>query len=486
MFRIAIRLNLLLLVAVASTPPTPLPVPSTLEEALVVIAQMAARIEVLEEKLRKSSSNSSKPPSSDGPARKAKQKSKKKRSGRKPGGQPGHVKHEREMVPPEHVDESTEAWPEQCEHCQVQLPKVSADAKVYQQFEIPVIKPLVRQITAHEVNCPGCGLRNRAPTTQEQRCGYGPRVDAVVTTLMGNAAVSKRAAAEIINEMFSVPISAASVVAAQTRASDAMAQPVEEARVAAKTQQVKNADETRTKEKNKYGYMWVVVTSTVVVFVIAMSRARQVAEDLLGAGGERGEGGVLGTDRYSGYLWWHCEWHQFCWAHLKREFVAMSERPGHVGEVGKKLVAEVDQMFAWWAQVKSGELSRQDFELKMLDLEDRVGGLLEEGRANKTDKKTRGLCKNLLNHWSSLWAFVNKDGVEPTNNSAERAVRHWVMWRKRSYGTQSEASSRFVERIMTVRATLRLQGRSVFNYIVEACQAARAGLTAPSLISAKA
>jgi transposase len=254
----------------------------------------------------------------------------------------------------------------------------------------------------------------------------------------------------------------------------------------AKTQQVKNADETRTKEKNKHGYMWVVVTSTVVVFVIAMSRAGQVAEDLLGAGGESGEAGVLGTDRYSGYLWWHSEWHQFCWAHLKREFVAMSERPGSVGEVGKKLVGEVEQMFAWWAQLKSAELSRQDFELKMLDLQDRVGALLEEGRANKTDKKTRGLCKNLLRHWSSLWVFVKKDGVEPTNNAAERAVRRWVMWRKTSYGTQSEAGSRFVERIMTVRATLRLQGRSVFSYIVEACEAARAGLTAPSLISADA
>lgn len=450
--------------------------PETLDDAKALIARLIAHIERLEDRLEaleKTPRNSSKPPSSEHPHNKTTKP--KKRSGKKRGGQKGHPKQERPVVPPEQVDKFVDSFPTCCEGCHAVLPRCSVEKEIYQQWEIPEIKPFITQTTAHVVQCPECKRRNTGPTTEQQRCGYGPRVDATVAQMMMESGASKRQVAELMSEVYQVPMSPASVVAAQTRVSQAVQLAVTETHEAAKQELHKHADETPWKEGTKRGYLWTLVTPVATVFVIAMSRAGDVARALLGTSG------TLVTDRYSGYLWWAGALHQFCWAHLKRDFVAMSERTGLASEVGAKLVEETERMFWWWSRFKNAEMSRKDFDIVMRGLQERVKWQLQRG-VRARDKKARGLCKTLLRNEASLWVFLSTEGVEPTNNAAEQAVRHGVLWRKRSHGTQSEKGSRFVERMLTVRATLRAQKRGTFEYLVKACEAHRKGLPSPSLL----
>ena len=191
--------------------------------------------------------------------------------------------------------------------------------------------------------------------------------------------------------------------------------------------------------------------------------------------------GVLGTDRHGAYNFWPLALRQFCWSHLIRDFTAISERAGGSGRIGKQLVDETGRMFDWWHRVRDGTLSRASFRVYMRSLSARVEALLAEG-IERGDEKTARTCTKLLKAKVALWTFVRVEGVEPTNNSAERAVRHGVIVRKVSGGTKSEGGSRFIERILTVRATLRLQRRPMLQFILDACEARVRRATPPSLL----
>ena len=190
---------------------------------------------------------------------------------------------------------------------------------------------------------------------------------------------------------------------------------------------------------------------------------------------------IVGSDRWSGYTWLDPAQRQVCWAHLKRDFQALVERGGESERIGRALLEQVEKMFGLWHRVRDGTLSRPDFQTAMQPIQTRVGELVREGAALACDK-TRRTCANLLKLEVALWTFVRIEGVEPTNNSAERGLRRAVLWRRRSFGTQSENGSRFVERILTAVTTLRQQNRDVLDYLTEACAAATRGDTAPSLL----
>jgi transposase len=250
---------------------------------------------------------------------------------------------------------------------------------------------------------------------------------------------------------------------------------------------IKNADETswvEGKGKQAKAWLWTLVTAGAIVFLIQRTRATRGAIQLLLNGKTRvGEivFGVLGTDRHGAYNFWPLALRQFCWSHLARDFTAISERPGDAGRVGKKLLEETERMFVWWHRVRDGTLSRASFRVYMRPLRARVETLLAEGIA-RGDKKTARTCANLLKSSEGMWTFVRVEGVEPTNNSGERAVRHGVLYRKLSGGTKSEAGSRFVERILTARATLRLQGRPILPFLQDACEARLRRSPPPSLL----
>lgn len=433
-----------------------------------------ARIAFLEEKLRQSSLNSSKPPSQDPPNVVHKKKT---RSGKKRGGQKGHPGHHRELLPPEKVTATVPLFPTACRRCQGPLSGQDPTPFRHQVVELPKIVPLVTEYQLHHLMCPTCQISTCAslppgvPTTN-----VGPRLCAFLGLASGNYHLSKRASQDFCEEVLGVEISLGAIPNAEQTVSGALKAPVEEAKKHAQKQKVVHADETSWREGGEKAWLWVLWTSLVTVFQITLERGTKSAQDLLGTDFL----GILVTDRWVAYQWVNVLRRQFCWAHLLREFEAMSERPGLAGICGKGLLAQTRQMFKWWHLVKEGTMSRAEFREEMEKVKTEVGRLLRQGKV--CNGKTGGVCRKLLEFESALWTFVEIEGVEPTNNAAERVLRAAVLWRKGSYGTQSERGSRFVERILTAVTTLKQQGRNVLEYLTAACEAVLKKTAAPSLL----
>lgn len=441
------------------------------------IEELKKRVAELEERLRVSSRNSSKPPSSDGPSKPKRQRPKRKRGKRNPGGQPGHEKHDRELVPTEQVDKLTVVKPEQCERCSKPLVEYNLDPVRHQQVELPPVKPFVHEHQLHAGWCKDCGAWTQAELPEGiSRRTFGPSVDAVVGVLLGVYRLSKRAAAGLMADLYNLRMSVGAVVDCQRAVSDALERPVAEAHELAQRQDVKNADETSWRQGLRRAWLWVLVTAPVTVFMIHLDRSAQAARELLGAAA-----GILGTDRYSGYGWWPLRLRQLCWAHLTRDFTAISERGGTSELIGKALLRQAERMFAWWKRVREGTMTRRKFRVCLRSVQRRVRRLLEQG-TDAAEAKTARTCTKILKVFPALWTFARVEGVEPTNNSGERAVRHAVIYRKITFGTHSEWGSRFVERILTVHASCKQQGRSALEFVRQACEAALTRSPPPSLV----
>lgn len=440
------------------------------------ISMLTVRVADLEEKLGKNSSNSSKPPSSDGPGSKVQRRNRKKKSGRRPGAQQGHTRHDRPIVPPEAVSDTIVLKPETCESCGTALSGEDPNPIRQLVFEIPKIVPLVIEYLRHGLICRCCGRLNRLPLPNGLSAGsFGPRVVSLVALLAGAFRLSHRSIVRLMADLFSLPMAVGSVTGCLSEMSAALAKPVAEAFEYAAKQPVKHADETSWRERRKRAYLWTLVTNSVTVFMIHVHRSSEAARRLLPM-----IQGVLVTDRYAGYAFWPSLLRQFCWAHLTRDFIGISQRRGD-GLLGRRLRREARKLFKLWGRLRDGTLKRSTFRLYMKPIQIRVEALLESGRHSQ-NAKTRGTCGEILKFRESLWTFVRREGVEPTNNTSERKIRHGVMWRKTSHGTHSPAGSRFVERILTVHATLRQQGRNVLEFLHAARMAFLTKTTPPSLL----
>ena len=443
------------------------------------VATLEAMVQALQEQLNQTSQNSSRPPSSDPPQH---DRPRRPRSKRRRGGQPGHPGHTRTLIPVEEVQEVVVIKPEQCMHCDAPLGGDDPTPWRHQVIEIPPIKPVVTEYQWHQLVCVACGEVTRAPWPAGVPSGtYGPGIQATVALYTGAYRLSKRMTQQAMDEMFGVPMSVGTISHLEQATTAAVAAPVEEARTYVHGQAVAHLDETSWRQGGKRAWLWVAVTSWVTVFLVRMSRGGPVAHELLG----ETFAGILVTDRYSAYNWYPVRWRQVCWAHLLRDFEAMRNRGGGSKEIGDALLVQARQMFTWWHRVRSGTLKRSSFRSAMTPLRREVERLLEVGSRCGV-AKTTGTCRDILKRREALWTFVQVEGVEPTNNTAERAIRPGVLWRKGSFGTQSAEGSRFVESLMTVVATLKQQQRSVLEYLTTACEAALRGEKAPSLLPASA
>lgn len=455
---------------------------ATIAEQGVTIAKLMAQVEVLlarvaklEEQARRSSRNSSQPPSSDGPGAPPRSKLP---TGRKPGGQEGHEKHDRPLVPADKVNKCTVLRPKRCGGCNAVLIGSDPAPHRHQVFELPRIEPIVEEYELHSLDC-ACGVRTTATLPAGVPTGvFGPSVVAMAATLMGVYRLSKRAVPELMRDVFGLSISLGAVVGCQRIASAALAGPVADATAFVVDEPVKYADETGWREARSPAWLWSVVTASVTVFMIHRRRTAEAAKAILGSAR-----GVLVSDRHGGYNWWPNARHQFCWAHLVRDFVKIAERRTDSERIGNALLAETKRMFEWWNRVRDGTLARSTFCVYMRSVQSEIEALLTEGAA-VPHRKTARTCAKLMKRKEALWTFVRVEGVQPTNNIAERAVRHGVLCRKTSYGTHSEEGSRFVERIMSVHATLRQQQRNVLHFVHDACRAVLLNTPAPSLLPA--
>jgi len=437
--------------------------------------QLRQRVAEVEERVHQTSRNSSKPPSSDPPS--APPRAQRTPSGRKRGGQKGHKGHGRKLKAAVEVMRVVDIKPLCCADCGTLLLGEDAHPARHQVTELPRVEPEVVEYRQHTLTCLACGAETTPEWPVDMPSGsFGPRVQATVGYLAGRMGVSQRDVEEAMDALFHTDLALGSVSAIEQNVSAALSQPVEEARTYVRQQPVVNADETSWRQGKQKLWLWIGTTPLVTVFLLA-TRGAEGAQQLLG----RAFQGIVGSDRWSGYNWLPVLQRQLCWAHLKRDFQAFVDRGGESARLGEALLKQVKTMFELWHKLREGALSRTQFQECMAPVREEVGALLRQGQELAHDK-TRRTCKRILKLESALWTFVWVEGVEPTNNWAERLLRRAVLWRRRSFGTQSETGSQFVVRVLTAVTTLRQQKRDVLDYLTEACATAMRGDTPPSLL----
>jgi transposase len=439
------------------------------------VATLTTRLADLEIKLQKNSSNSSRPPSSDGPQ--VKRAVPRQPSQRPRGGQKGHPKHERVILPP---DEFIDHKPSRCGRCETPLAGDDLEPIIDQVIELPVKLRHVIHHRRHTLVCPQCQALTTVAPASEAVCGFGPRLQAATAYFSGVGRLGKRPIRQLFADIHGIPISLGSISKLEARTGLALRSIHDEALDYTQGLDA-NVDETGWRQGPKKAWLWVAVTSLVTAFLIRGRRDRGAFDDLVGP-----TPGVLTTDRYSVYTHLEIDKRQVCWAHLRRDFQAMIDRRDRGSPIGGELLMHADILAEQWAQVRDETQSRGWFQREILPwLREEVHRLLEAG-SGCGRAKTAGVCGELLAIKSSLWTFASVPGVEPTNNAAERAVRHAVCWRKTSYGTDSERGSRFVERILTVVASCRSQGRDVMEFLTRSITAHQNQSQKPSLLPEKA
>jgi len=449
----------------------------TVQRLQAAMQQLEATVHQVREPLQQNSRTSSRPPSSD-PPQALGQRPRREPSGRPPGGPPGHEGQTRVLLPVEAVDVVIPVKPGCCPRCRHPLQGADSQPQRHQVTEIPPVKPVVTEYQWHRLVCPSCGESTRAELPVDVPRGeFGPRVQAITALCTGAYHVSKRTTQSVLEDLCGVSMGLGTVATLEQATVQALTEPVAEARASVQAQPAAYVDETGWREGHARAWLWTAVTAWVTVFVVRPSRRGTVAQALLG---ERFWGWLV-TDRWSAYTWYPTWRRQLCWAHLLRDIEAMIERGGRSQEIGEALRAQARQMFHWWHRVLDGTLSHASFASYMRPIRHEVERLLEAGQTCGVPK-TEGTCRDILKRRQALWTFVRHEGVEPTNNAAERAIRPGVLWRKGSFGTQSPDGSRFVETMMTVVATLKQQHRHVLTYVTAACEAPLHGKAAPSLL----
>lgn len=456
------------------------------------IAALEEENRYLREQIGRNSSNSSQPPSTDNPAKKPEKKQQQR--GKKRGGQKGHAGHSRELIPVEKCNSVQEHIPTECRQCGNSLSGKDENPYRHQVVELPPIEPIVEEHRLHQLECQHCGTLTRAKLPEGvSGSGYGVRVVAVAAILSGLYRMSERMVQTAFQDLFGIVLALGTVNNLRQEASLAIAKPVEEAAEYVKAQPIINSDETGFNQGNADGanpdkrkaWLWVAVTELVTVFQVTLTRGQAAAQLLLGTVLTA----ILITDRWHSYNCFPLRQRQLCWAHLKRDFTKISEREGKSGRIGKELLAQEKLLFTYWHRCRDGTLQRSTFKQYAASIRAKIKALLQEGadyEPKPKEKTARAMtartCKELLKLEPAMWLFVRVEGVEPTNNAAERAIRHFVLWRKSSWGSQSAEGSLFVARILTVVMTLRSQQRNILDFMVQTCQAYRDGKAAPSLL----
>ncbi len=441
------------------------------------IVELGKQIGKLEAKLQKlTPQNSSLPPSTQHPhARPKRPKPTGKK--RKPGGQPGHPKNERALIPSEQCDEVLPQFPDACRRCGKELSGIDADPIRHQVTELPVIKPIVTEYQLHRLHCQCCGITTSASLPAGVPSGQcGPRLAAFTGLLMGHFRQSKRRASAFLEDLLNVPCSPGWIVKIQNLVSDGLTAPYQELQEKLSEQPQLFVDESPTKQKNEKAWLWVAVAMGFAVFGIFDNRKRESLRKLIGDY----SGIILNCDRAKMYF--DCKRLQWCWAHLKRDIQKLIDSSDNqVKRLGNDLMRSQKLLFQHWRRFRDEQISWTEFQAEVAPIRVEFDGLLLRG-AFSGNQQLVGMCDELYRHRDWLWTFTEVEGIEPTNNVAERALRPAVIYRKLSFGTQSAAGSRFLERMLTLSETCRLQNRSAFNYLVQVMEASYAKRPAPSLL----
>lgn len=443
-----------------------------LQAAMELIAELMRKLQ--DKDLPKSGTPSQEPNFGKPPVKKA--------SGKKPGAQPGHSPHVKQLLPPERVTRTVPLVPEQCEHCQRTLPAkpgpLDPAPTRFQVADLPELKATIIEYQGHARTCRCCGKITQAKIPADIRAhSIGPGLTAFMSYLVGVGGLSKRKIEELVESVFEVPVSLGAIAHLEQEMSAALEPAHREALEAVRAAPVKHADETGWKKAGHKRWLWVVATSNVVVFVIHRLRNAAVVMWLLGVKMR----GVLCSDRWRAYDCVPIEQRQLCWAHLKRNFEKWLEEGGKAKEIAEACLAIKDRVFEVWHLYRGGTVAWDDMDEQMASLMIELLTVLERGERSRHRKLAR-FCGRIIEVYPALWTFVVTPDVEPTNNHAERVQRLAVLWRKNCFGCHSDAGCRFAERLLTAVQTLRYQGRSVLHYLTATISTYRAGIATPKLL----
>ena len=452
------------------------------------IADAERQIADLERQLalcKQNSTNSSKPPSSDGLAGEPRERGRRKKSRRRVGGQPGHRGAHRPQVPAERVDEIRPVLPEQCQHCghplpaQIEQVQTTGAVQRHQVTELPPIQARIIEYQCHRVVCPECGESTRATVPEEALGHFGPQLAALIAYLTVVCRMPRRVVEALLGQVLGIEISLGSTQKCWEEASQAVAAPCQELEQQLKHEPVLNVDETGWRTNGAKRFLWAFVAARYVVYTVAATRGSAVLIRLLGAVFQ----GVLCSDRFSAYLKYHAGQAQFCWAHLKRNLLGIVEftKSSAVERFCRDALAQHARLFRLWHKFRGGQINRGQLRLRSIPIQKRIFALAER-HLDSPHREVRNLATALFEHNERLFTFLDQEGVDPTNNSAERALRTGVQWRKICFGNRSANGELATARLLTVAETCDLQRLNILAYLSAAIACHRSRQPAASLL----
>jgi len=446
------------------------------------IQVLKAKVKELTARLGLNSTNSSQPPSSDKPWR---VRQRREPSGKPSGGQPGHEGTTREPFKAKDVDRFVPVLPGRCEKCRRMLRAEDAVGAPI-QHQVVDLPPAAAEVTQYDLaqcRCPDCGTVTRAELPKGVPMGVvGVRLQAVLALLTGRCRISRREAREVVATLFGwkALVSLGTVATMEKRTSASLKRAYDDALLTIQSAPFVHVDETSWREARDKAWLWAAATPLLRVFHVDRNRDREAFRCLL-----FDFDGILITDRWSVYRL-HDAWlRQLCWAHILRNFRGLEEYGGEAKRLGVEGQKAVEAVFRWWYRFKNGEITRRGLQRGLAPIRERFRWLLKMHEGNPV-KQGRAMCKDLIAWEESLWTFARVEGVEPTNNLAERTIRKAVLWRKGSFGSASVEGSRFAERMLTVTESLRAQGRNVLDFLEDSVRARLNGRDGPSLVPALA
>jgi transposase len=463
-----------------------------IEQLREKVAEQAKQIADLERQLalrQQNSTTSSKPPSSDGLAGRQRERGRRKKSRRKPGGQLGHPGHCRPLVPPERVNHVVKVFPDTCRHCQHRLSgrgrQVIGEPRRHQVTELPPIEADITEYQCPHVVCPACGKTTQASVPAEVDGQFGPQLTALIAYLTVVCRLPRRLVQALLEGALHIPISVGSTQAAWEEASAAVAGPCQELEQALRHQPTLNSDETGHRTNGDKRQLWALVASLFVVYRIATSRGADVLIDLLG----KVFAGILCSDRLKTYTSYHKGLLQFCWAHFIRNLLSAQDlaKTPEAKHFCRDALRLQKRLFRLWARcrgdptARGSPLTRDQLIAKAIPLQKEFFALGERHLDSPT-KDVRNLATALFAQHENFFVFVHHEGVEPTNNRAERALRCAVQWRKITFGNRSAAGELAVARLLTVTRTCHMQQLNALAYLTAAIRCHRRRQAVASLL----
>ncbi|WP_434732634.1 IS66 family transposase [Wolbachia endosymbiont of Zygogramma bicolorata] len=412
---------------------------------------LKAKIVELEDKLGLNSQNSSLPPSRDIYRKKAK-----KKSDKKPGGQPGHKVHKRELMA---ADEVVRCTIDTICMCGGKI--TLEDEIIHQKAELPEIKPIVTEYRLQRGHCRVCNKRITANLPEGvARDFLGPNAKTVISSLSGFFINSKREVQQILGSIFNLNISLGLVSNTERRVSKKCASEYEKMKEELQGSEYLHIDETGHRNQGKRGWSWVITNKALTLLKVSESRGKKVLKSLLPE-----YDGIFVSDRYAVYNYFNRENRQICWAHLARDFERFAHSKNvEVSKIGQALKSLSNKVFVVDKAKKQNLIDNLRFYRLVRKIRKRVKHFLRKMTRVANSTQASRMAAKMLRSEDMMWKFLRKpEVIETTNNLAERQIRRYVIYRKNSFFTWSKRGERFVERMLSIFLTSRLNGQNPFQ-----------------------